>query len=219
MCFSKVACEKSKVATRAFEAYKATHSARAASLSPILKNTEILCHVLYWKLACPSASSYPPKLSLVTAVKMISLCYIIFRWQSWTINRVLPSSGAFTKRDVRPTDGPEDGAGTIPFCRMVYAWSTTVRVCLAVLLVPVSHTAVQQCHGKRGPLSGGCCVCPLQPHGDDLCSKEVMQFWDLVSLWLSKLWLWYVACCLALWKSFAVWNTALSDLQYSAVHG
>lgn len=186
ICISKVVYEKSKVDTRAFEAYKATHSIRAASLLPILKNTEILCQVLYWKLACPSASSYPPKLSLVTAVKMISLCSIIFRWQSWTINRVLLSSGAFTKCDVQPADGPEDGAGTIPFCRMVYAWSTTVRVYLAVLLVPMSHTAMEQCCGKHGPLSGACRVCPLQPHSDDLCRKKVMEFWDLVSLCVCK---------------------------------
>lgn len=39
MCISKVVYEKSKADTRAFEAYKATHSARAASLLPVLKNT------------------------------------------------------------------------------------------------------------------------------------------------------------------------------------
>lgn len=141
---------------------KQHNSIRAASLLPILKNTEILCQVLYWKLACPSASSYPPKLSLVTAVKMISLCSIIFRWQSWTINRVLLSSGAFTKRDVWPADGPGDGAGTIPSCRMVYAWSTTVRLYLPVLLMPVSHKATEQCRGEHGPPLGGCSVCPRQ---------------------------------------------------------
>lgn len=64
------------------------------------KHSEIVFQILYWKLACPSASSYPPVLSLMTAVKMISLCSVIFRWQSWTINWVLLSSGAFTKRDV-----------------------------------------------------------------------------------------------------------------------
>lgn len=64
------------------------------------KHPEVVFQVLYWKLACPSASSYPPVLSLVTAVKMISLCSVIVRWQFWTINWVLLSSGAFTKRDV-----------------------------------------------------------------------------------------------------------------------
>lgn len=182
MCFSKVACEKSKVATRAFEAYKATHSARAASLSPILKNTEILCHVLYWKLACPSASSYPPKLSLVTAVKMISLCYIIFRWQSWTINRVLPSSGAFTERDVRPTDGPEDGAGTIPFCRMVYAWSTTVRVYLLCSSCSC-HTQPRSSAMENVDHSQGAAACAL-------CSLTVMisaakRLWNFGIWWAS----------------------------------
>lgn len=39
MCISKVVYEKSKADTCAFEAYKATHSARAASLLPVLKNT------------------------------------------------------------------------------------------------------------------------------------------------------------------------------------
>lgn len=55
-----------------------------------------------------------------------------------------------------------------------------------MLLVPVSHAAVEQCHGKHGTISGGCSVCPLQPRGDDLCSTEVMEVWDLVSLCVCK---------------------------------
>lgn len=108
------------------------------------KHSEIVFQVLYGKLACFSASSYPPLLSLVTAVKMISLCSIISRWRSWTINWMFLSSGAFTKCNVWPTDGPEDGAWSIPFCRMVYDWNTNVMVYLTVFTIPVWHAAVEQ---------------------------------------------------------------------------
>lgn len=187
-------------------------------VQPILKNTEILCQLLYWKLACPSASSSPPELSLVTAVKMIGLCSVIFRWQSWTINRVLPSSGAFTSRDGRPADGPEDGAGTIPSCSMLYAWSTISGVYLAgsravgvFLAGRTNHTWPCSCarvtrrrravHGKHGTLSGAavCALCSLTT-----TISAAKKLWNFGIWWASvcaKPWLWYVALCLALWKS------------------
>lgn len=189
-------------------ALKPTHSIRAASLLPILKNTEILCQVLYWKLACPSALFYPPEPSLVTAVKMIGLCSVIFRWQSWPINRMLPSSGAFTKRDGRPADGPEDGAGTIPSCSiMVYAWSTTARVSLAVLPCPCCTQprsgAMENMDCSQGLQRVPSAASPWSP-----LQQRGYGIWDLVGLCVCK----PLVMILALWKSLAVWNIALWNL-------